>query len=388
MDRPHDWPDLLPRLAASGLRGRGGGWFPAARKWHAVRVEGGDPLVVANGAEGEPGSIKDRHVMLTRPGDVLAGLEIAARVVGAREAIVFLKASFDGPAAALDGALRERPPAAVSVSIRRGDDSYITGEETALLESLEGRRPWPRPKPPLPAAVGFRGRPTLVQNVETLARVSAALDDPDRFRESEKTFVSVWGHVRRPGVYEVPLGTPLGRIVEDHGGGAPDGIGLLFPAGPSAAPLTDVHLDLPLHPDALREAGSGLGTASLLVVGRSVCPLSVGLSLAGFFAREACGQCPPCTVGTQSLERVLRGLDRGPCRPRDLQALAETGGFMKDHGYCAHSRTAAAAVAGLLARVPDEVARHLEAGGRHCGRAAADPFAPGSPARTAVEATL
>jgi NADH:ubiquinone oxidoreductase subunit F (NADH-binding) len=383
-----DWGGLIPRLAASGLRGRGGGWFPAARKWHAVRVEGGDPLVVANGAEGEPGSIKDRHVMLTRPLDVLAGLEIAARTVGAREAVVFLKASFEAPAAALERALAERPPAAVAVSVRRGDDGYITGEETALLESLEGRRPWPRPKPPLPAAVGFQGRPTLVQNVETLARVPAALDDPDLFRREETTWVSLWGHVRRPGVYEVPLGTPLRRIVEEQGGGAPDGIGLLFPAGPSAAPLLDAQADLALHPDVLREAGSGLGTAALLVIGRSVCPLSVGLSLAAFFARESCGQCPPCTVGSQGLARVMGALETGPCRPRDLHDLAETAGFMKDHGYCAHSRTAAASVSGVLRLVPEEVAAHLDKGGRSCGRAPADPFAAGSPERTAIEAAL
>lgn len=380
--------DVILRLAASGLRGRGGGWFPAARKWHAVRVEGGAPLVVANGAEGEPGSIKDRHVMLTRPGDVLAGLARAAEAVGAREAVVFLKASFDGPAAALERALADRPPAGLTVSMRRGDDSYITGEETALLESLEGRRPWPRPKPPLPAAVGFEGRPTLVQNVETLARVPAALDDPDGFRDSESTYVSLWGHVRRPGVYEVPLGTPLRRIVEEQGGGAPDGIGLLFPAGPSAPPLTEPQADLPLHPDALREAGTALGTAAVLVMGRSVCPISVGLSLAAFFARESCGQCPPCVVGSQGLARVMTRLEDGPARGRDLQDLAETAGFMKDHGYCAHSRTAAAAVTGLLRTAPDEVALHVDRGGRRCGRAAADPFAAGSPERRAIEAAL
>jgi NADH-quinone oxidoreductase subunit F len=383
----HDREDDVPRLAASGLRGRGGGWFPAARKWHAVRIEGGSPVVVANGAEGEPGSIKDRHVMCTRPLDVLAGLGLAARAVGSREAIVFLKASFDKPAAALERALAERPPAGLSVSIRRGDDSYITGEETALLESLEGRRPWPRPKPPRPAAVGFQGRPTLVQNVETLARVPAALADPDVFRDTETTFVSLWGHVARPGVYEVPLGTPLRRLIEDQGGGAPGGIGLVFPAGPSAAPLREAELDLPLHPDALKQAGSGLGTAAVLVVGRSVCPLSVGVSLAGFFARESCGQCPPCTVGSESLLRVMRGLDAGAARPRALQDLKETAGFMRDHGYCAHSPTAAASVSGLLRQVPDEVALHLEQG-RHCGRGAADPFAAGSPERAAIEAAL
>ena len=383
-----DPSDLVLRVTASGLRGRGGGWFPAGRKWHAVRVEGGEPLVVANGAEGEPGSIKDRHVMLTRPGDVVRGLATAARAVGAREAVVFLKASFDAPAAALERALRDASLEGLRVEVRRGDDGYITGEETALLESLEGRRPWPRPKPPLPAAVGFHGRPTLVQNVETLARVPAAVDDPEAFRDGETTFVTVWGHVRRPGVHEVRLGTPLRAVVEERGGGAPDGVGLLFPAGPSAAPLTAEGLDLPLDPDALRAAGSSLGTASLLVVGRAACPVAVGASLAAFFEREACGQCPPCVVGTRSLARALFALERGEARGRDLADVAEVAGFMKDHGYCAHGRTAAAAVTGLLARFPDVVRGHLESGRCPHPSPGLDPFAPGSPERRAVESLV
>jgi NADH-quinone oxidoreductase subunit F len=379
---------LVERLMASGLRGRGGGWFPAGLKWRAVRVEGGEPVVVANGAEGEPGSIKDRYLMRTRPGDVLAGLALAARALGAREAVVFLKGGFAREAAALQGALAADPPAGLPVSLHRGEDSYIVGEETALLETLEGRRAWPRPKPPLPAAVGLFGRPTLVQNVETLARVPAALDDPSGFREHETTLVSVWGDVRQPGVSEVPLGTPLAGVIERHGGGATDAIGLVFPAGPSAPPLTAAQLDLPLDPDALRAAGSGLGTASMLVLRASRCPLGVAASLAGFFERESCGQCPPCTVGTNSLARVLRAIEGGSARARDLQDLAEVAGFMSGHGYCAHCRTAAAAVSGVLARVPEEVSAHLAARGCPRGGTGGDPFAPLSPERTAIEAAL
>jgi NADH:ubiquinone oxidoreductase subunit F (NADH-binding) len=377
---------ILDRLAASGLRGRGGGWFPAARKWRAVRAEGGDPVVVGNGAEGEPGSMKDRHVMTHRPGDVLRGLAVAAAAVGAREGIVFLKGSFHREAAALARALADGAAGSLPVRIARGDDSYVTGEETALLESLEGRRAWPRPKPPLPAMAGLFGRPTLVQNVETLARVADAVADPEAYRRGETTFVSLWGDVARPGVHEVPLGTPLARIVEEEGGGAPDGIGMIFPAGPSAAPLLAAQRDLPLDPDVLRAAGSALGTASILVVGASTCPIAVGASLAGFFERESCGQCPPCTVGSASLARVLRAVEGGAARARDLADLAEAAGFMKDHGYCAHSRTAAVAVTGLIARFPDPVAAHVRAG--RCPRPAAarrDPFAPGSPERRAIE---
>lgn len=377
--------DLVARLAQSGLRGRGGGWFPAARKWHAVRIEGGDPVVVANGAEGEPGSVKDRFVMTRRPADVLAGLALAARAVGARQAFVYLKGSFSAPAAALEAALREAGPAGLDVQIRRGDDSYIAGEETAVLEVLEGRRAWPRPKPPLPAAVGLFGRPTLVQNVETLSRVPAALADPESYRADERTLVSLWGHVRRPGVYDVRLGTPLQRVIDEHGLGAPDGVGVIFPAGPSAAPLRAEQAATPLDPDALRAAGSGLGTAAVLVLRASTCPLSAAASLARFFERESCGQCPPCTLGSASLARILGAVESGDARAGDLHHLVESAGFMSIHGYCAHSRTGAASVQGLLARFPEDVRAHL--GARGCPRpeGRVDPFAPGSAERSAIE---
>jgi NADH-quinone oxidoreductase subunit F len=379
---------IIERLGASGLRGRGGGWFPAAVKWRAVRAEGGKPVVVANGAEGEPGSIKDRHLMLQRPADVVEGLAIAARALGAEEAVVYLKGSFAAPAEALEVALRARPADGVSVRIHRGHDTYIAGEETALLESLEGRRPWPRPKPPLPCAVGLHGRPTLVQNVETLARVPAAVRDPEAFRRDERTLVSLWGRVRRPGVYEVPLGTPLSRVIDEHGGGVVGRLRLLLPAGPSGPPLLAEQADTPLDPDALRGAGSALGTAAILVVDDSMCPLAVAASAAAFFERESCGQCPPCTVGSASLSRALREIEAGVARGRDVGAALEVAGFMSGHGYCAHSRTAAAVVRGFLERLPTIVQAHLEA--RRCpeGLPATDPFGTVSPERRAIESVL
>ena len=378
-------PDPIERLLLSGLRGRGGAWFPAAVKWRAVRVEGGTPVVVGNGAEGEPGSIKDRYVMRTRPQAVLAGLGLAAAALGAREAHLYLKGGFAREAEALQAA--RGAAGDLDLTVHRGDDSYIVGEETALLESLEGRRAWPRPKPPLPAAVGLRGRPTLVQNVETLSRVPDALADPEGFRAGETTLVSLWGDVNAPGVYEVPLGTPLREVIARHGGAAAE-VGLVFPAGPSAPPLLASQLDTPLDPDALRAQGSALGTASLLVLGAARCPLGVAVALSAFFERESCGQCPPCTVGTHSLGRVLAALEDGRARGRDLADLAEVAGFMTSHGYCAHCRTAAAAVSGVLARVPGEVAAHLAARGCPRGGGAGDPFAAGSPERTAIEAAL
>jgi NADH-quinone oxidoreductase subunit F len=383
-------PDaLLDRLAASGLRGRGGGWFETARKWRAVRFEGAQPFVIANGAEGEPGSYKDRFVMQRRPADVVAGLVLAARAVGAREAVVFLKGSFDRPAAALSGAIAAAALDGLSVEVRRGDDSYVAGEETAVLEALEGRKPWPRPKPPLPFAVGFRGRPTLVQNVETLARVPAALRDPEGYRRDETTLVTVWGDVRRPGVHEVPLGTPLRLVIDAHAGGTTEPVGLVFPGGPAGMPLRGSDLDVPLDPESLRAKGTALGTGAILVVGVSACALAVAASVAGFFERENCTQCPPCAVGTASLARILRAVESGGSRPRDLHDLSDVAGFMSGHGYCAHCRTAAAVATGMARGLADDVLAHVTGGGcpwpehRH-----PDPFAPGSPERTAVEAAV
>jgi NADH-quinone oxidoreductase subunit F len=354
-----------------------------------VRAEGGEPVVVANGAEGEPGSHKDRYVMTRRADEVLHGLALAARAVESREAIVFLKRSLAGPAAALEAALGRMDLDGLEVSIHLGDESYVGGEETALLESLEGRRAWPRPKPPRPAAVGLRGRPTLVQNVETLARVPAAVADPEGFRARETTLVTLWGAVRRPGVYEVPLGTPLARLVHDHGGGAPDGIGMVFPGGPAGPPLGPDELDTPLDPESLRDAGSALGTAALLVIDAAACPLALAASVTAFFERENCGQCPPCAVGTASLARIVQGVEEGGARPRDLGDLADVARFMSGHGYCAHCPAAARVATGLAKRFCAEVEAHLRHGG--CPAASErrpDPFAAGSPERRALETAV
>ena len=379
---------VFERLGASGLRGRGGGWFPAVRKWKAVAVEGGRPLVIANGAEGEPGSFKDRYVMTRRADQVVEGLRLAAHALSAQEAIVFLKGSFDGPAEALERAIAQAPLDGLAVSVRRGDDSYVAGEETAVLEALEGRRAWPRPKPPLPAAVGLDGRPTLVQNVETLSRIPEAIADPEAFRRSEQTLVTVWGDVRRPGVYEVPLGMPVAQVI-DAAGGATEPVGLVFPGGPAGPPLSATELDTPLAPEALAARGTALGAGAVLVVGASACPVAIAASVLGFFERESCGQCPPCTVGTGSLARIARALEDGTSRPRDLRDLHDVAGFMSGHGYCAHCRGAALVATRFVEAIGGVVESHAAASGcpspslRH-----PDPFAPGSPERETVAAAV
>ena len=214
---------------------------------------------------------------------------------------------------------RGSPPPGLAVRVAHGDDSYIVGEETALLESLEGRRPWPRPKPPLPAAVGFEGRPTLVHNVETLARLP---DGARRSRQpsaaSETTFVSLWGDVRRPGLYEVRLGTPLRSVIEEQGGGAPTARRLRLPR---RALVSALARRAARHaPRSRRAARRGLvarhGGAAGVSGERQ--PFDLAVSLAAFFERESCGQCPPCVRGTESLHKVARALRAGTARASDV----------------------------------------------------------------------
>ncbi len=373
--------ELLSRLSASGLRGRGGAWFPAAQKWRAVRAESGAAFVAGNGAEGEPGSVKDRHLLLTRPQDVVRGLLLACRTVGAREAAIYLKGALGSAAAGLRDALAQAPPHDVDVRIVIGEDTYVAGEETALLEGLEGRPALPREKPPWPSGVGYQGRPTLVQNVETLARVEGALRDPAATAAADRTLVSIWGHVARPGVHDVALGTPVRDVIGLAGA---DDIGLVFPAGPSAPPLHADEMGTLLHPDALRERGSGLGTAALLVLRAGTCPISALLSAARFLESASCGQCPPCTLGTQSLARVLQALEDGGARAKQIADIGEVASFMAGHGWCGHARTAAAAIGSVHARFPAAVEQHLARG---CPGGRVDPFAAGSAERTAIEAT-
>jgi NADH-quinone oxidoreductase subunit F len=379
--------EVLRRLEASGLRGRGGASFEAWRKWRAVLSEDAVPFVVANGGEGEPGSIKDRFIMRTRPKDVLAGLRIAIDILGAERGYVYLKGSFAEEEKRLGAALAETGLASL-VTIHRGDDTYVGGEETALLESIEGRVAWPRPKPPRPSAVGLFGRPTLVQNVDTLVRVPAAIRAAKDFAAADTVTVTLWGDVRSPGAYTVPVGRTLRSVIEREGGGAIGNIGMVFPNGAQSMPLSAAQLDVALHPTSLGAMGSGLGTASILVLDDATAPHSMVESIARFFERESCGQCPPCVLGTANLRQLVTG-DRPPTiRLTPQAAMRETASFMSIHGYCSHARAGAASVTKLFALWQDEIMGHLRQEAIPPGTRDRDPFAPGSLERSALDAFL
>lgn len=379
--------ETLRRLEASGLRGRGGASFEAHRKWRAVLAEDGAPFVVANGGEGEPGSIKDRFIMRTRPRDVLEGLRIAIDTLGAERGYVYLKGSFAEEEKRLSAAVQDMDLAS-AVSIHRGDDTYVGGEETALLESIEGRVAWPRPKPPRPSAVGLFGRPTLVQNVDTLARVPEAVRTGKDFAASDTLTTTLWGDVRAPGAYVVNVGRTLRSVIEREGGGATAPIGMVFPNGAQSMPLSASQLDVALHPTSLGAMGSDLGTASILVLDDATTPHSIVDSIARFFERESCGQCPPCVLGTTNLRKLVQGDPRATNRLTPQSAIRETASFMSMHGYCGHSRAGAVAVTKLFELWADEILEHLRTDQEFMDARKRDPFAPDSADRRALDTFL
>ena len=292
----------LEELAASGLRGLGGAGFPTARKWEAVLAAGGDPVVVCNADEGEPGTFKDRYLLELRPHLVLDGLLIAMRTLGARDGIVYLREEYVHARRRLEHALAELGGLPETIEIVVGAGSYICGEETALLESLEGRRPMPRLRPPFPAQRGYLGRPTLVQNVETLAHLPKIVrDGGDAFAAlGTPRLFSISGCVARPGCYEAPAATPVRELIDDFAGGATEPVGAVVPGGAASGILP---------PDALDRPAGGSGAIQVFPERYPV--LRLLEETLRFFAEESCQKCTPCRLGTRGTLHLVRELRAG-----------------------------------------------------------------------------
>jgi formate dehydrogenase len=317
---------VVSELDASGLTGCGGAGFPTGRKWRFVlgqRREG--RTVVVNADEGEPGTFKDRWVMERAPHALLEGALIAARTIAAAEAIVYVREEYDLAIERLRAAIEElreagllEPAAgspAVDLRVAVGAGAYICGEETALLESLEGRRGMPRLKPPFPVEVGYLGRPTLINNVETLAHVPAILRQGGAAWAAQGLnggkgvqLFSLSGDVERPGVHELPVGTTFRELIERHGGGVRGGRALkaFVPGGAASGFLPASALDTPMEPQAVRDAGSGLGSAAVIVLDETRSVREAAAELVRFFEEESCQQCTPCRLGTRALHDLLR----------------------------------------------------------------------------------
>jgi NADH:ubiquinone oxidoreductase subunit F (NADH-binding)/NADH:ubiquinone oxidoreductase subunit E len=292
--------EVLELLEASGLTGMGGAGFPTWRKWDAVRREPGPRVVIVNADEGEPGTIKDRYVMELRPQLLLEGLEAAMRFCETDQAYVYLREEYATARARLAEAIAAR---GLPVELVVGAGAYICGEETAMLESMEGRRGMPRLKPPFPSQSGYLGLPTLINNVETLAHVALIL----RGGWQPARLWSVTGAVAKPGCYEAPLDVTARRLVDEYAGGLTAEPGAIVPGGAASGILPPAALDVPLTREALAEWGCGVGSAAVQVFPSTYSPVRLLAETMRFFAEESCQKCTPCRIGNRALHAVFTG---------------------------------------------------------------------------------
>ena len=369
-------PDaVIEQIDESGLQGRGGAGFPAAFKWRSVRQQTeATRYVVLNADEGEPGTFKDREVMVRRPDLVVEGLAIAARVVGATEVYCYLRGEFGTPWRALQSAIDRFESTTVldgiGFHLHAGHGAYICGEETALIEALEGKRGMPRLKPPYPTEVGLWSKPTLMHNVETIACIPAIVERGGKwFHGLGRTgagskLYCVSGHVNQPGTYELPLGVSLDELVEAAGGY--EGELLAFsPGGASSGFLPASERGLPLDFKSLPKVGSMLGSAGVVVLNDSIDVVWAVREQLRFFEAESCGQCAPCRIGTrfqrQSVDRYLesRGVGHGG-HSESLGQVAEVAWQMNEGSICGLGQAASLPLTTVIQHFPEAFSKNVD----------------------------
>jgi NADH-quinone oxidoreductase subunit F len=372
---------VVAELDASGLRGRGGAGFPAGRKAAFLPQGDMDKYLVCNADESEPGTFKDRELMQKNPHMLIEGIVIAAHAAGATTAFIYVRGEYEAQARILDAALAEALAAgyigerilggefSCSVVLHRGAGAYICGEETGLLDSLEGKRGNPRLKPPFPAVQGLYHGPTLINNVETLSTMpyiihigGAEYAKLGVANGAGTKVVSVSGHVQRPGNYEVELGTPSREIIFGLAGGPPEGrtVKLWFPGGSSSPVLTAADLDLPYDFDSLAKAGSMLGSGAIIVVDDSTPVLDVALKLAKFYRHESCGKCTPCREGTNWTVRMLERIAAGEATPMDLDIMASVQEHIIGNCLCVLGDAMAMPIGSMIVKFREEFESHME----------------------------
>jgi NADH-quinone oxidoreductase subunit F len=365
---------LRAEIAAAGLRGRGGAAFPTARKWELAANSGHDTrYVIGNGGEHEPGSSKDRVLVERHPHAVLEGLMLAGIATGATKGWLYLIEDMHGPRTSAERALRELDDAGLMhmpIAIHLGPTTYVAGEETAALNAIEGKPAKPRQKPPFPGELGLFGKPTTVNNVETLAHVAwiarhgAAAFAAIGTAESKGTLLfTLDEQVQRPGVYELPFGATYRELIERCGGGLRNGrqVRAVLPAM-SCGFLPAAHLDVPIAYETLRPLGTGPGCGGVRIVDDTTDVVALTLQIAEFFMREQCGQCPPCRMQTNQFVHVLKAVQqgKGPGYADKLTKLAE---FARKKGFCSLIEMAAAPVLSALVCFADDFARAAGPGG-------------------------
>ena len=362
--------DIIEMVKRSGLRGRGGAGFPTGLKWSFMPKHDGEKYILCNSDESEPGTCKDRDILRYNPHAVLEGLAIACYATNTRVAYNYMRGEFHHePYEHIEEALAEAYRhgwlgrnilgSGVDIDIHNalGAGAYIFGEETALMESLEGKKGWPRFKPPFPANFGLYGKPTTINNTETYASVPAILrNGPEWFLELGKPnnggakVFSVSGHVNRPGNYEIRLGTPFSELLE-MAGGVRNGHRLkgVIPGGSSMPVLPgDKMLECTMDYDSIQKAGSGLGSGAVIVMDETTCMVRACHRIARFYHQESCGQCTPCREGTGWMFRSLTRIVEGRATLDDVNLLRSVAGQIEGHTICAFGEAAAWPVQGFL----------------------------------------
>jgi len=377
--------DIVEVVKASGLRGRGGAGFPTGMKWGFVPRDTGKPTyVVVNFDESEPGTCNNRELVEREPHRLLEGTAIAARAIGCETAFIYVRGEYLWQSIVLEGAIGEAYAAGylgadvagsgtrIDIVLHRGAGAYICGEETALLNSLEGLRGQPRLRPPFPAVEGLYASPTVINNVETLMNVPDIVErGADWFREvgTEKSpgtkMVTISGKVERPGNYEIALGTPFRQVLEELGGGMLGGgtLKAWTPGGSSTPMLTAEHVDTGLDYESLSAAGSMLGTAAIMVMDESDCVVDCAQRMVAFYAHESCGKCTPCREGSWWATRVLERLEDGQGQEADLPIMRDLGTNLMFRAFCALADGTASVINSSLQHFPDEYEEHVRLGG-------------------------
>ena len=380
----------LEEVKGSRLRGRGGAGFPTGMKWSFVpmgeKAGSGHKYLIANADEMEPGTFKDRLILEQDPHQLLEGMMLAAYTIQADIAYVFLRGEYVLAAERLTRAISECYEAgylgnnilnsgySLELRLHRSAGRYICGEETALINALEGKRANPRPKPPFPQVSGLWGRPSIVNNVETLCNITHIItrgadwyQTLGRGEDSGTKLFGASGNVRKPGVWELPMGTPVREILEDHAGGMRDGYQLrgFLPGGGSTDFLTTEHLDLAMDYDVIGKAGSRMGTGTMIVLDDRHCPLGMVRNLSRFFAHESCGFCTPCRDGIPWIVQLLDRFEDGQATQADIELLREKAAFIGGIGntHCALAPGAMEPVNSALKYFYEDFERHVTEGG-------------------------
>jgi len=376
--------EVTAMMKASNLRGRGGAGFPTGQKWSFVPMGEGAPrpkYLVVNADEMEPATFKDRLLLEGNPHQLLEGIIISAYAVQADIAYIFLRHAYSLAKKYLSAAISEAYAANylgrnilgtdfnLELYLHQSAGRYICGEETALLNALEGRRAVPRAKPPFPPVVGLWGKPTAFNNVETISNISHIINNGaswfkglSRSEDSGTKIYGVSGRVNEPGTWELPMGTSIREILEAHAGGMCNGHGFraLMPGGASTEFLLPAHLDVKMDFDSVKKAGSRLGTGNMVVLDDRTCPVGLVLNLMQFFSQESCGWCTPCREGLPWITRILEAIEHGHGQGEDLQRLKfHTRTINIGHTFCALAPGAMAPLNSALQFFEEDFQRHI-----------------------------